>query len=271
MSNLYGLIGEKLSHSYSPEIHSIIYNELNIEGYYHLFEIEREKLKTILDGLKALKAKGVNVTIPYKSILMDELDYISSEAKNIGAINTICFNGNHTTGYNTDYYGFGMMLEEYNIDLKNRRVVVLGTGGASKAVIQYLVDNKIANIILVSRNVKNAKEFFHEYEIISYNDVNRLKNQDIVINCTPVGMYPNIDKSPLNREEISKFKIAIDLIYNPHETLFIRYAKELGLKNMNGLYMLVAQAVKSQELWNDMEIDMAIVKKIYNILIKKYV
>jgi len=269
VSNLYGLIGEKLSHSYSPIIHSIIFDELNIDGSYHLFEIKKEELKVALDGLKVLNTKGVNVTIPYKSILMDELDYISNEAKNIGAINTICFNGDYTMGYNTDYYGFGMMLDKYNIDLKNKNVVVLGTGGAAKAIIQYLADNKVANITLVSRNREKAKDLFNQYKLISYSDVNKLKDQDIIINCTPVGMYPNIDRSPLDKKELSGFKIAIDLIYNPQETMFIKYAKELGLKSMNGLYMLVGQAVKSQELWNNIKIDTDIVEKIYNILNNK--
>lgn len=261
--SLYGLIGEKLKHSFSPNIHKMIFEELSIKGYYHLFELKKEDLKTALYGLKVLGSKGVNVTIPYKVDIMEYLDCISDEAKKIEAVNTICFKDHKTIGYNTDYYGFGMMLEKNNVDVKNKKAVVLGTGGASKAVIQYLVDNKIKEVSIVSRDIYKAREKYKGFQLIEYNQIKDLEGYSLIINCTPCGMYPNIKNSPVNRENLGMFETAVDLVYNPQETLFLRYAKEEGLKAINGLYMLVGQAVKAEELWNDIKIDSSICDRIY--------
>ncbi|QEK11770.1 shikimate dehydrogenase [Crassaminicella thermophila] len=259
----FGLIGEKLKHSFSPIIHSIIFEELNIKSYYHLFEVKREDLKEAIYGLKALGAKGVNVTIPYKVEVIKYLDSISSEAKRIGAVNTICFKDNEAIGYNTDYYGFGIMLDKHHIDLKNKKAVILGTGGASKSVIQYLLDKGIGDITLVSRNVDSGKEKYKNFKIMSYDKIGLLKEQDLIINCTPCGMHPNVQNSPIRKKDIFNFKVAVDLIYNPLETLFLKYGKEEGLKTINGLYMLVGQAVKAQEFWNGIKINSSVCDKIY--------
>lgn len=263
MSSLYGLIGEKLGHSFSPIIHSIIFKELSINAYYNLFEVNNEHLKDAVYGLKALKAKGVNVTIPYKVDIMKYLNYVSIESNKIGAVNTICFKDNKTIGYNTDYYGFGIMLNKYNITIKGKTAVILGTGGASKAVVQYLLDKEIKDIVLVSRDISKVDEKFKNFRLISYNEIKSLKETDMIINCTPCGMHPNTNISLINKEDMSKFKVAVDLIYNPTQTLFLKYAKELGLVSINGLYMLIGQAVKSQELWNNIEIYSVIYDKIY--------
>lgn len=263
MKGLYGLLGEKLTHSFSPQIHSLIFKALEIEGYYHLFEVDKEKLQDAALGFKVLKVKGINVTIPYKVDVMKYLDHISEEGRNIGAINTICFRDGKTIGYNTDYYGFGMMMKKFKVDVKEKNVTILGTGGSAKAVLQYLLDNGAGDITFVTRNVEEGKSKFEDFNIISYEKIKDLNNQDIVINCTPSGMYPNTENSPIQKEEISKFKAAVDLIYNPQETLFLKYAREAGLIGVNGLYMLVGQAVKAEELWNCVQIKEEIVDKIY--------
>ena len=263
LGSLYGLLGEKLKHSISPKIHSLIFKEGNIQGYYHLFEVEKENLGSAVEGLKALCAKGVNVTIPYKVSVMEYLDEISIEAKKIGSVNTICFNGNKTIGYNTDYYGFGIMLEKNNITVANKSAVILGSGGASKAVLQYILDKGIKDVKIVSRDVSKIKctDKMKYFNLISYDEIKYLKGKDIIINCTPCGMYPNLQCSPVEKEVISDFSVAIDLIYNPSETLFLKYARELGIKGVNGLYMLVGQAVAAEELWNNISIS---VDKIYD-------
>lgn len=263
MSNLFGLVGEKLKHSFSPTIHSIIFNELYMEGYYDLFEIRKQDLEAAVCGLNAIGARGVNVTIPYKVNIMEYLDEVSHEAEKIGAVNTICFKENKTIGYNTDYFGFGIMLDKHNIDIRNKEAVILGTGGASKAVLQYLIDKGIKEIVFVSRDIDKTKEKFEDYRIISYEDLKNINNKDIIINCTPCGMYPKVKNCPVSREDISKFQAAVDLVYNPMETLFLKYAKNRGVKEVNGLYMLVGQAVKAQELWNDIEISSEVIDSIY--------
>lgn len=264
MSSLFGLIGERLEHSFSPIIHSIIFEEMNLEGYYHLFEVDRQDLKRAVLGLNALGARGVNVTIPYKVEIMKYVHDISHEAEKIGAINTLSFKENNILGYNTDYFGFGIMLDKFKVDVKNREAVILGTGGAAKSVLQYLLDNNIRDVTIVSRDINAKREKFLDYRVISYDDIKRIGQQDIIINITPCGMYPKTNNSPINREDISKFNTAIDLIYNPMETLFLKHAKGYGLKALNGLYMLVGQAIKAQELWNDVEINGEIIDSIYN-------
>lgn len=263
MSSFYGLIGEKLGHSLSPQINKLILEKINSEGVYNLFEIKKEDLQKAVQGLKALGAKGVNVTIPYKIQIIQYLDNLSEEAEKIGAVNTISFNNGILTGYNTDYHGFGASLKNAQVNIYNKKAVILGSGGAAKAVVQYLIDNGISNIIYVSRNPQNAEKNTKGFNIISYDDMNELTNQDIIINCTPCGMYPKIEYSPVNENILSKFSAAVDLIYNPDETLFLNQAGKLGLKTVNGLYMLVAQAAASQEIWKEIKISTEFVDEIY--------
>lgn len=263
LKKLYGLLGAKLGHSFSPQVHSSIFKELNIDGYYHLFEVDKLDLQQAVLGFKALKVKGVNVTIPYKVYVVKYLDDVSPEGKNIGAINTICFKDGKTIGYNTDYYGFGMMLDKFNVKVKGKNAVILGSGGASQAVLQFLLDNGVNEVTFATRNEEQCKKKFKEFKAIDYNKIKYLNNQDIVINCTPLGMYPNVESSPLSKEDVSKFGTAIDLIYNPEETLLLKYAREQGIKGVNGLYMLVGQAIKAQELWNSIIINKETVDKIY--------
>lgn len=264
MSCFYGLIGEKLSHSFSSKIHNAILKKLNFQGSYNLFEVKREDLKHAVHGLKALGAKGINVTIPYKIQIIQYLDRLSPESEKIGAVNTVDFNNGIITGYNTDYYGFGSALKKAEVCVKNKNAVILGTGGASKAIVQYLVDNEIKEITYVSRNPEKKAEDIKDFNVINYYDISKLKNTDIIINCTPCGMYPNMECSPVNNNILGKFSIAVDLIYNPEETLFLKQAKELGIKTANGLFMLVAQAVASEEIWHNVTIDEDVVMEVYN-------
>lgn len=270
MEMLYGLIGEKLGHSFSPIIHSLLFEKMNIKAHYHLFEVDRENLKYIISALKVLNIKGVNMTIPYKVDIIKYLDGLSNEAKNIGSVNTICIEDGKAKGYNTDYYGFGMMLDREGIELKDEIVVILGTGGVSRAVFHYAMDHGAKDVIFISREPKCLKSGFRALNVVGYKDIKYLKDKSIVVNCTPIGMYPNLNFSPLSREDISQFQVAIDLIYNPWETLFLRYGREEGLKTVNGLYMLVGQGIKSEELWNDVRVEYKIIDDIYDTIRGEY-
>ncbi len=264
MTNLYGLIGEKLGHSISKAIHVDLFKRLKIDADYKLFEIEKLELKARFNELKDSGLKGLNVTIPYKVEATNFLDEISEEAKKIGAINTICFRDNKTFGHNTDYFGFAKMLNKNSIEIKGKTIVILGAGGAAKAVIQYLIDSNAKRVILVSRDTSKAAENFKGIEIIDYTQLEYIPAGDVIVNCTPVGMYPNTHNCPVNENNIAKFNAAVDLIYNPYETLFLKIAKKNGLKSVNGLYMLVSQAIYSEELWNDIHVDETIIDEIFN-------
>lgn len=263
MSNFYGLIGENLGHSMSHKIHDLILKKMGLKGVYNLFEIKRENLKIAVEGLKALEVKGLNVTIPYKIQTLQYLNKISKEAEKIGAVNTIAFNDGIFIGYNTDYNAFGATLKKFKVDVYDKSAVILGTGGVSNAVAQYLMDNKIKDIIYVSRKSQDSLGTTKNLKIITYNEINNLKDKDIIINCTPCGMYPNLENSPVSKDILSQFSIAVDLIYNPAETVFLKWAKEEGLKTVNGLYMLVAQAIASQEIWNGIKISEELAEGIY--------
>lgn len=258
----YGLLGEKLSHSLSPEIHSELLKSINKDGAYKLFEVEKDRLEDFTKALKLLRVKGTNVTIPYKKDIMKYIDEISEEAEKIGAINTISLEDGKLYGYNTDYYGFGYMLKVNDIDIEGKSAVVLGNGGACRAVIHYLLDNKISTIKIVSRN-PNKEEFnLQNVDVISYEELKYISG-DILINSTPVGMYPNVNISPVSEDIIRKFNVLVDLIYNPMETMFLNIGNSLSKKTTAGLYMLIGQAAKAQEIWQDVSIDEEIIKEIY--------
>jgi len=270
MSELYGLIGEKLSHSISPQIHSMVFNKLNMKGYYHLFEFKKEDLKAAMEGFKIIKPMGINVTIPYKIQVMQFLDEVSGEAKDIGAVNTLKFEAGKTIGYNTDYFGIGMLFDKNYIEVKNKKATILGNGGVAVTMATYLLNNGIRELTVVTRNVSKLKgnSKFNSCKIISYDEIGSINESDIVVNCTPLGMYPNLNNSPIEKNHISKYASAVDMIYNPKKTLFLKYAEDAGLKAVNGLYMLVGQGIAAQEIWNDIKIPKSIIDEIYDELEK---
>lgn len=250
---MYGIIGEKLSHTKSPQIHQLIFNQLNISANYNKFELAAEELKEFI--LKK-KYRGLNVTIPYKVNVMQYMDFIAQEAVEIGAINTIHNNNGRLCGYNTDYYGFAKTLEKNNVLVQDKTVVVLGTGGASKAVLTYLKKENARKVYLVTRNKNTYHDNIADNTIvIDYLDLEQNIQGDIIINCTPVGMSPDLKSSPVSENCVAKFSVAIDLIYNPAETLFLKYAHDNSRLAINGLYMLVAQAVVAEEIWQNTLLD----------------
>jgi len=270
MSELYGLLGEKLSHSVSPQIHTILFNKLNMKGYYHLFELKSKDLKVVMEGFNVIKPRGLNVTIPYKIKVMEFVDKVSPEAKEIGAVNTLKFQEDEIIGYNTDYHGIGMLFDKNNIIVKNKKAVILGNGGVAATMVYYLLKQGITEVTVVTRDVIKVKgnSKFDDCSIISYDEIQDIKESDIVVNCTPLGMYPNLQNSPIEKKYMGKFSVAVDMIYNPKKTLFLKYAEQVGLKAVNGLYMLVGQATSAQEIWNDIKIPKCIIDEIYEELNK---
>jgi shikimate dehydrogenase len=252
--NKYGLVGKKLGHSLSPEIHNYIFDKLGVEAEYSLYEIEDGK-----DILKLMEEKGIkgfNITIPYKEIVMSQLDFISEEAEKIGAVNLVKIKNGESYGYNSDYYGVIEMLEKHDVKVKGKICYVLGSGGASKSVIVALHDLGAKEIVVVTRDVESKrrelKNRFRNIEVVSYENI---IGGDIVVNTTPLGMYPNIDSSPLDEEILKRFDIAVDIVYNPKITKFLQLAKNCSLKCVDGVSMLVGQAIKSDELWEGIDID----------------
>lgn len=250
----YGLIGEHLKHSFSKEIHEYI------AGYnYELKEIAPYELSSFL--LKK-DFKAINVTIPYKELVIPYLDYISEEAKEVGAINVIVNNNDKLYGYNTDVSGFIYLVKKSNIDIKNKNVLILGDGGASKAVKVALKKLEAKNIYIASRKNKEGT--------INYDDIYRINDINVVINATPVGMYPHEDDDLLiDLTRLNNLESVIDIIYNPLKTRLIIKAEELGLKVGQGLYMLVGQAYDAIQIFLDKKIDIKYLEKTYQKIIKE--
>ncbi|WBW99353.1 shikimate dehydrogenase [Oceanirhabdus sp. W0125-5] len=262
----YGLIGKKLSHSFSPFIHEEFFKAQGIDGEYELYEFEPNELKNKLENIKNIGVKGINVTIPYKEDVINYIDEISAEVKSIGAVNTIKFEDGKAIGYNTDYFGIKETFTINNVKIKGKKAIVLGTGGASKAVITCLKDMGIENIVLISRN---PEKVISNYKVDNYENLHRYKSYELLINTTPVGMFPLIDESPIEEKHIKEREFVFDLIYNPSKTRILQYAMKNGVKCSNGLYMLVLQALKSEEIWNDIMIPEGVVKQIFNTCLKK--
>lgn len=250
-----GLIGEKLGHSYSKIIHERYFELDNKNEYtYDLIEIPMGNLPVEMERISK-EYDGINVTIPYKLDVMEFLTSISPEAKKIGAVNTIKFTPDGAFGYNSDYFGFRSTLENNGIDIEDRKVVILGTGGASKAALAVCEDMGACSITFVTSGSKEVKG----YTTISYGD--EIKG-DVLINCTPVGMYPKMGVSPIAKLD-PEFRAVVDMIYNPTVTELMKQGEAIGAITVNGLNMLVAQGIYSEAIWNDEEVNPDIVKAIF--------
>lgn len=242
---VFGLIGYPLSHSFSKKYFTEKFQKEAIKGtQYQNFEIENISLFKNLTQAKNLC--GLNVTIPYKQEVIPYLDELHTTAQKIGAVNVIKLKEGKLIGYNSDYYGFINSLKKLiNYPLKNKKALILGTGGASKAVKIALEDEDVSVQYVSRKKSKNT---------LSYSDLNKeiIENADIIINCSPLGMYPNIDSCPdIPYEYISGKHLLYDLVYNPEETLFMKKGKEKGAVVSNGLEMLILQAEKAWEIWNE--------------------
>lgn len=243
----YGLIGFPLSHSFSKKYFTEKFAKEGIKNCeYELFEIEHIENFWKLVEPKIPQLKGLNVTIPHKQDVMAFLDELDEVAEEIGAVNVIKISEDGILkGYNSDYYGFKNSLEKFaGDDLSKVKALVLGTGGASKAVKQALKDLEI-DFISVSRT---ANEDVISYEMLTEEIV---VNHQLIINTTPLGMHPKVDACPnIPYQAITNQHYLYDLVYNPEETLFMKKGKEKGAKTIHGLEMLIGQAEKAWEIWN---------------------
>ncbi|MCF6180876.1 shikimate dehydrogenase [Lutibacter sp.] len=240
----FGLIGKNISYSFSKKYFTEKFEKLKLKNLnYYNFDIPEIEEFPFLLYHREDDFRGLNVTIPYKQSIIKYLDDISDEAKEIGAVNTIKItNNNKLIGYNTDTYGFSKSIRPL-LNAASKKALILGTGGASKAIAYALKQMDIA-FKFVSRNNNLG---------ILYSDLNKelIETHLIIINCTPVGTSPNITEKPqIPYQFITKNHIAFDLIYNPEETAFLKAAKKQGAVVKNGLEMLQLQAEKSWEIWN---------------------
>lgn len=253
---VYGIFGEKLPHTMSPIIYKSLFEKYKINGTYSTYEIKKENFQNSIQSCKVLNIKGVNVTIPYKMDVIQQLDILDDSVEKIGACNCVKITNGIAKGYNTDYYGVLDALRINNINVKDKDCVVLGSGGASKSVVALLQDLEVKSIKIVSRKVlENTTKSNANVSYIDYSQLSAIKKGYLLVNTTPVGMSPNTDTSPVDKNIIDKFDICFDAIYNPIETLFLKTAKDCGVKTIDGLYMLVGQAVSTFKIYTGIDLD----------------
>lgn len=244
----FGLIGEKLGHSYSKEIHNLI-----ADYGYELREVKREELGAFMTE-RAFS--GINVTIPYKKSVMDYLDVISDDAKKIGAVNTVVNRDGKLYGYNTDFYGLKALLIHNGVSVRNKKVLILGSGGTSDTAYNVVTGINAKEAIKVSRTKKDG--------FVTYDEAARLHSDaDVIINATPVGMYPDDDGVPVNIGLFPSLSAVIDAIYHPLRTNLVSDAENRGIKACGGLYMLVAQAVYAAALFENKKPDENLIDDVY--------
>ena len=242
-----GLLGRKLGHSYSPQIHS------HLASYeYTLFEKEPEELEAFL---KNGSFTGLNVTIPYKKDVIPYLDELSPTAKRLGAVNTIVRREDGSLiGHNTDYFGFRSMVGRSGLTVAGKKVLVLGSGGASNTAVAVL-EEMGAQVVVISRSGEN-----------NYDNLHLNADAAVIVNTTPVGMYPKTGVSPIGLERFQKLEGVLDVVYNPARTQLLLDAESRGLIAMNGLWMLVAQAKESAEWFAGVQIPDGKIAKIHGLL-----
>lgn len=263
-TKIVGIFGDPIEHTLSPLMHNAAFKELGIDYCYVPFHVKKEKLKEAVEAIRALNMRGVNITVPHKEAVMSYLDEISEEAKYIGAVNTILNEEGKLKGFNTDAYGFIKSLKEENIFLKDKFILLLGAGGAAKAVA-YGVLKEGANIFIFNRTPSKAykiKQSFSQIgkiEVIEQIKPELMAKIQIVINATSLGLKKE-DPLPLDPSLLKKGQTYVDLIYT--KTPLLKEAEKRGCKVIDGLGMLLWQAAKAFEIWTSTPAPVEVMKKV---------
>jgi len=253
------VIGHPIRHSLSPVMHNAAFKYLGLNNCYVAIDISPEGIEHFIRGLRYTNIIGVNVTIPHKAAVIPYLDELSEEAKILEAVNTIKITEEKVIGYNTDVYGFEKCLED--IDVPSCSALLIGAGGAGKAVAYTLSKLNVKNLYITNRTEERAKQLVQfinnvlnrKIEFIPFNQLETLKPVDIIVNATPLGMEGIKEELEIPSSIIREGTTAIDLVYNPPVTNFLKTASSLGAKTLNGIKMLVYQGITSFKIWTDLE------------------
>lgn len=259
MYKVFGIIGDPISHSLSPIMHNIAFRELGIKAVYGAFLVKAENISQAVQGLKALNISGISVTIPHKETIIPLLDEVEEIALEIGAVNTVINHEGYLKGYNTDWIGVLKAFEEKKIDLKDKKIVILGAGGASRAVIYAVKRGGAKEIIIYNRTLSKAEQLAYLFGGIAYpwEKLNQAEG-DIIIQTTSLGLKSDI--SPVSEEVLSRFKVAMDIVYLPLKTKFLTLAEKYAL-TIDGLRMLLYQGVEQFKLFTSLEPPVRIMEK----------
>jgi len=266
-TELIGLIGHPIKHSYSPFIQNYALELMSLDYIYLPFDVPSENLKPAVNGVLSLGLKGLNVTLPHKEKIIKFLDELSEEASIIGAVNTIVNDHGKLMGYNTDAFGIMETLLPFKEKISGSKMTVIGAGGSARAVIYTLLRYfKPEEINIINRTQQKADtlandfslkmrfDSFHTFELFPPDNVEILSNSSLIVNATTLGMFPEVEDTITDIEDsFNEEQIVFDLIYNPTKTIFLKTAEMQGAKVVGGLKMLISQAAKSFELWTGVE------------------
>lgn len=274
------LLGHPVKHSFSPIMHNYLFEKYNQNNIYVCFDVEPKNLKEAMNGIKSLGIAGMNVTIPHKVEVMKELDYVDQNSKIIGAVNTIKNKGGILEGYNTDGIGFVQSIINKDFSLDNKSIMILGAGGACRSISVELASNNVGSIEIRNRSIEKAKGIVDTVsknfntkiscttEKIKQND---LDNIDIIINTTPIGMES--EECPIDEHlSLKKHVLVCDIVYKPHNTSFIKWAKGQNLNVIYGIDMLINQGLEAFYIWTGIKPtseDERKIKKLYEDYIKE--
>jgi shikimate dehydrogenase len=265
MKKIYGVMGDPIAHSMSPDIHNDAFEKENIEAVYHHFHVTKEGLNDAVKGMKALGIEGFNITIPHKTSIIPFLDEVDELALAIGAVNTVVNKNGRFIGYNTDGNGFFKSLcDEISGDIKAKKTLVIGAGGAARAIYFTLVKEGVKQIDIANRTKERAAQLVSDcpYDKVSkalsiIEAEESLSQYDLIIQTTSSGMSPELDHSPLKVDQLKTGAIVSDIIYNPLQTKLLREAGEKGAETQNGLGMFINQAALAFEIWTGIMPDTA--------------
>lgn len=257
MKKIYGVMGDPIAHSMSPDIHNDAFEKENIEAVYHHFHVTKEGLNDAVKGMKALGIEGFNITIPHKTSIIPFLDEVDELALAIGAVNTVVNKNGRFIGYNTDGNGFFKSLcDEISSDIKAKKTLVIGAGGAARAIYFTLVKEGVKQVDIANRTKERAAQLVSDcpYDKVSkalsiIEAEESLSQYDLIIQTTSSGMSPEVDHSPLKVDQLKTGAIVSDIIYNPLQTKLLREAGEKGAETQNGLGMFINQAALAFEIW----------------------
>jgi len=267
MSKTFAVIGDPIDHSLSPNIHSAAFRELNLDCSYIAYRVPKGELEEGIESLKKIKVDGFNVTIPHKIEMMKYLDKLDESCSIIGAVNTVSNDDGILKGYNTDMDGFLEPFKKRNISIKNLKVLLLGAGGAARAIVAGFAKEHVQSITVANRTIENAKrlvEFSNKIGLnanaIKINEVgDSAKDYDIIVNATSVGLKN--EPSPISLDDINSKTIVYDIIYMPINTDFLKKAKDKGATIIYGYEMLLGQATRAFEIWHGIEAPYNAMKK----------
>ena len=248
----YFVVGNPIEHSLSPKLHNFWIKKNNINAIYEKKFLSKDELKNLILEVKKKKIHGINVTVPFKKTVIPYLDQLSTESKNTQSVNTIYLNNNKTTGHNTDIEGFERSIKETKLDIKNKRILILGAGGVAPSIIFALYKMKVSEIMITNRTKSKAEDLKGLFKDLKIVDWGKVPEFDIIINATSVGLKKG-DEINLDFSKIGKNKFFYDLIYNPNETNFLKIGKNLGNRTENGKLMFVYQALAAFNVWHGIQ------------------